>query len=143
MTNDSASQHLFASLGELALVRGQPEAALRYADECLEIAAPANHRKNIVKAKRLRGEVFTFQRKLDAAAVELDEALTIARPLGNPPQLWKTLDALGRLRETQNRSQDAELCHDEAAAVRQETAAHMGDHPLARKLVSSSPNAQP
>ena len=134
------SQHLFASLGELALVRGRAEEALRYADECLEIAAPANHRKNIVKAKRLRGEVFTFQQKLEDAEVELAEALAIARLLGNPPQLWKTLDALGKLRETQNRSPDAEPYYAEAAVVRRETTARLGDHPLANHFIA---NAQP
>jgi len=131
---------LFSSLGELALERGQPEEALRYADECLELAAPANHRKNIVKAKRLRGEVFNVPRKLQNAEVELDEALAIARPLGNPPQLWKTLDALARLRQAQNRPRDAELYFAEAAGARQETAVRMGDHPLANRFVA---NAQP
>lgn len=133
------AQHLFASLGELALVRGKPDEALGYADECLELAAPANHRKNVVKGKRLRGEVFLFQQRLEEAETELEEALAMARRLGNPPQLWKTLEALGKLREAQRRPDDAARLFAEASELRRVTVEGMREHPLAAKLATSLP----
>jgi len=128
------SQHLFASLAELALLRGEPGDALRYAQECYDLAAPANHRKNVVKAKRLRGEAFLNLRRLEDAEVELDGALEIARTLGNPPQLWKTLEARGRLEKARCRPSEAVPYLAEAIELRRATIARRGDHPLVREL---------
>ena len=91
------SMHLFASLGELWLARGELAKAQEFADRCLEIATRTNSRKYEVRGKRLRGEIALAQRQWEAAEAWLRQALLLARTVGNPPQLWKTYVAMGHL----------------------------------------------
>src|SRR5262249_39103839 len=91
------STHLFASLGDLWLARGDPERARAFADQCLELAERSGARKNLVKGWRLAGEIATARRQWDEAAQALRRALDIAEAIGNPTQLWKTHMAWGRL----------------------------------------------
>jgi tetratricopeptide (TPR) repeat protein len=93
------STHLFASLGELALARGDRDGARRFADECLAIATRTNTRKYLVRGWRLRGEIDLAQGRTTDAEQYLRQALGIARAIKNPPQLWATHAALGRLAE--------------------------------------------
>ena len=91
------STHLFASLGELALERGDRDNARRFADECLEIASRTNARRYLVKGWRLRGQIELARGNAEAAEQPLQEALKLAQLIQNPPQLWKTHAALGQL----------------------------------------------
>ena len=91
------STHLFASLSDVCLARGDHAKAREWADQCLEIAARTNSRKNLVKGWRLKGEIALDRRQWDEAEVALREALAIAQTISNPTQLWKTHAALGRL----------------------------------------------
>jgi tetratricopeptide (TPR) repeat protein len=90
------SIHLFAALGDLWLARGDLVKARRFADECLERATHTKSRRYLVRGWRLSGEIATARRAWDDAEKALTEALTIARAIGNPPQLWKTHAAWGR-----------------------------------------------
>ena len=91
------STHLFASLGELWLVKGNAARAWEFAERCLEIATPTNSRKYLVKGYRLKGEIALARRQWDEAEGLLRHALAIAQAIGNPTQLWRTHLALGRL----------------------------------------------
>src|SRR5205085_11142254 len=59
------SQHLMHSLGEVVLAGGEPDRALRLADECLELAESTESRKNVVKGRRLRGQALAASGRLD------------------------------------------------------------------------------
>ena len=111
------SQRLFHSYGQLWLMRGDPDRALAYADECLALAERSNSAKNIVKARRLRGQAFLAQGQLAGAEQEILTALQVAQRVGNPPQLWKTWAALGELRQAQGRSDDARQAYGNAVSV--------------------------
>lgn len=102
------AQHLFHSCAELALARGDSPSALAYADECLAKAEATNSPKNIVKARRVHGQVFLIRSQLAEAQAELDRALKLARTLANPPLLWQALVVLGDLRAARG-SQSAAL----------------------------------
>ena len=91
------SLHLFASLGELWLARGELAKAQEFADRCLEIATRTHSRKYEVQGKRLWGEIALAQRQWQEAETWLRQALLLARTVGNPPQLWKTYVAMGHL----------------------------------------------
>jgi len=91
------STHLFASLGELALARGDRDAARRFADECLEIASRTKANRYLVKGWRLRGRIGLAWGDTSEAEQFLRQALTIAQSIQNPPQLWITHAALGEL----------------------------------------------
>ena len=60
------AQHLAHSYGELWLARGDTARALAYADECLSRAVSSDSKKNVVKARRLRGQVFLVRGELAA-----------------------------------------------------------------------------
>jgi tetratricopeptide (TPR) repeat protein len=131
------SQHLFYSYGELWLARGDYDKALSHADECLALAEPSDSRKNIVKGRRLRGQVFLAQGKQVEAEKELAPALEIAQRVGNPPQLWKTHAALGDLRQSQGRPEDARQAYRGALAVIEGVAARLSDESLRETFLSS------
>jgi class 3 adenylate cyclase/tetratricopeptide (TPR) repeat protein len=131
------SQHFFHSSGELWFERGDYERALSYADECVQLAESTNRPKNVVKGRRLRGEIMTAQGKLSEAGEEIEMALAIAREIGNPPQLWKTLVALGDLSKAQGREEDAKAAYDEALAVIDGVASRLDDEKMREKFLAS------
>jgi len=132
------AQHLFHSYGELWLARGDAERALQYADECLALAEPANHWKNVAKGRRLRGEAFLAQARLDAAQEEFARALAAAERVGNPPQLWKTLAAIGELRLAQGRSNEARQSFSRAVGVIDAVARDLDDDGLRDTFLGSA-----
>lgn len=135
------AQHLFHSMGELCLARDDVGRALAYADECLALAEPSESRKNIVKARRLRAQVFLRTGALPHAQAELEIALSLAREIGNPPQLWKTYVTIGRLRQAQGRPDDAITAYREAFALIEGVAAGLPDIAL-RQMFLTSPHVQ-
>jgi tetratricopeptide (TPR) repeat protein len=135
------AQHLLHSYGEVWLARGELEIALAYADECLDLAESSVSRKNIVKARRLRAQVFLARSKPAEAEEELDRALAMAHLVGNPPQLWKTLVTIGELRHAQERPDAAQKAFQEALAVVEHVAVGVRDEAL-RTTFLASPHVQ-
>ena len=111
------SMHLFASLGELALARGERDRAQRFNDECLEIATRTNARRYLVKGWRLRGQIALARGHPEEAEESLRKALAIALAIGNPPQLWKTHAAFGQLHAARNDREAARREYQAARAV--------------------------
>jgi transcriptional regulator with AAA-type ATPase domain/tetratricopeptide (TPR) repeat protein len=101
------SIRMFASMGELALARGDLAAARTYTAECLDLATRTRSRKNLVKGWRLAGELAHAQRDWDRAEQHLRTALELATSVGNPVQYWRTELALGRLLGDTGRLDDA------------------------------------
>ena len=110
------SMHLFASLGELWLARGDTAKAREFANQCVEQATRTTSRKYVVRGWRLRGEIALARRQWDGADAALRQALEIAQVVRNPTHLWKTHAAFGRLRAEQGRSDEARTAY---AAARQ------------------------
>ena len=79
------SIHLFASLAELELARGDLAKARELADHCLELATRTNSRKYLVKAWRLKGEIALARRQWDEGEAALRQVEQMAaRFLSNP-----------------------------------------------------------
>jgi tetratricopeptide (TPR) repeat protein len=133
------SQHFFYSYGELWLARGDPARALAYADDCVRLAESTDSKKNVVKARRLRGQALLAQGRLSEAEDEIEQALAVARPLGNPPQLWKTLASRGNLRRAQDRPDEARLAYHEALGVIDRVASGLTNDQLRVTFLSASP----
>jgi class 3 adenylate cyclase/tetratricopeptide (TPR) repeat protein len=131
------SLHLFASYGELWLDRGHPAEALGYADECLQLAEQSASRKYVVRSRRLRGQVFVAQGRIDRAEQELAAALQLGIDLANPPQLWKTHAAVGDLRRARGRIEDARRAYGQALSVIEMVAAGLTDNKLRETLLQS------
>jgi tetratricopeptide (TPR) repeat protein len=133
------SQHLYHSLGELWLIKGDAAQALECADECLQLAEPTMSRKNLVKGWRLKGQALGMQQRVQEAEAALDKALAIARELGNPPQLWKTYEALGELYERQGTSDRARSAYASALQVIEEVAERLPNQELKQTFLSARP----
>ena len=131
------AQHLFHSYGELCLARGQFNKALNYADECLMLAEESESKKNIVKAQRLRGQTFIVQGDLISADQALSAALEVATQIGNPPQLWKTLSAIGDLRRKQGRLEESNKAYQDAFAVIETVASELEKEDLREKFLTA------
>jgi hypothetical protein len=89
--------HCFATMGELALARGDLDAAARLADQSLGIAVSSGSRKYESRSRRLTGGVATARKRWDDADAALRESLAVAEAIGEPRQTWMSLAALGRL----------------------------------------------
>jgi class 3 adenylate cyclase/tetratricopeptide (TPR) repeat protein len=114
------STHLFASLADLAVARGDHRAAVTWADQCLGLAVPTQSRRYVVRGLRVRAQVAMGERRWDAAEQALGEALTVARVMGNPTQLWRTHLELARLHAARGRGESAQAERQEAARVVEE-----------------------
>jgi len=111
------SIRMFASMGELALERGDRSAARSHAAECLELATRTGARKNLVKGLRLSSALASADGDHDRAEEQLRQALTIAASLKNPVQHWKTLLALQDLLLRRQRVDDARDACEKALRI--------------------------
>lgn len=111
------SIRLFSNMGELALARGDIATARAMSARSLEGASRTDSKKNLVKAYRLEGEIARARKEWKEAEHYLGQALDIARAIGNPPQLWKTHAAFGRLFEESGRPELALRAFNAARAV--------------------------
>jgi tetratricopeptide (TPR) repeat protein len=133
------AQHLYHSLGELWLAKGDAAQALEFADECLKLAEPTMSRKNLVKSWRLKGQALLVQGQGEQAEAALVRALTIAREIGNPPQLWKTYQALGTLYESQADLERTQAAYQSAMDVIDGVAERLQDQELQRTFLAARP----
>jgi tetratricopeptide (TPR) repeat protein len=111
------STHLFASLGQFWLRRGNPGKAREFAGQCLKIAVPTGSRKYLIGAWLVLGEAALAQGDRDDAEKWLRQALKLARAVRHPPQLWRAHSALGQLYAASKRNRLAGREHRAALAV--------------------------
>ena len=135
------SMHLFASLGEFWLARGEVVRAQACASQCLDMATRTHARKYLVRSQRLQGEIAFARRERDEAAAWLQRALAHANALGNPPQLWKTHMALGRLETAVGQPVQARQAYDAARQVLEGVKTHV-QSPILRHSLTHSPILQ-
>jgi tetratricopeptide (TPR) repeat protein len=110
---------MFASLGELAVARGDLSGARSHGAECLELATRSGSRKNLVKGWRLAGEIARAERNRDVAEGHFRKSLELAVALANPVQLWKSELALGRFLREAGRPNEAQPAFVRALASMQ------------------------
>ena len=130
---------LLAAWGESYLARGKLQEALRYAEQCLELAKETSSRKNMVKGWRLKGEALAAQGQLEEATVWLGKALAVAEEIGNPPLAWKSGYGLGRVLDRLGRHTEASSRYRQAAALIEGTAAGLNDPSLREKFLAAGP----
>jgi tetratricopeptide (TPR) repeat protein len=127
--------HCYASLGQLALIRGDADGARRFADQSLEIATPTAARRFESWAWRIKGESAIARR----AWTEADDALRRARAIGEaiarPRQIWLNELALGRLHAALGRTDDARARYRAALGVVERMRVHTQDPGLHAGLV--------
>ncbi len=145
------AMHLRISQAELALARGDAARAGEYARESLDIATRTNARKYLVRIWRLQGEIALARRQWAEAEHELRRSVAMAQAIGNPPQLWRSHAALGRLHAARKEADFARQAFGAGAAIVEAMKARL-QHPnlraglerapLIRELYSLSGNSQ-
>ncbi len=133
------AQHMLHSYGELWLARGDHDRAIALAEECLDLAERSDSPKNVVKARRLRGQALRSKGRIDEATLEFEQAASIARAIGNAGQLWRSCAALGDLQRARGRDDDARATFTEALSVIDRIAEGLTDQNLRDTFLSSVP----
>jgi class 3 adenylate cyclase/tetratricopeptide (TPR) repeat protein len=128
--------HCYASLGQLALLRGDADAARRFAEQSLEAAPPASSPKYEGWAWRIRGESAVARRAWGEAEDALRRALAIAEAIGQPRQTWQSHAALARLHAACGRLDEARAGFQAAWALIDGLRARTQDVGLRAGLVS-------
>lgn len=124
------SMHLFASLGELWLARGDTAKAKSYTEQCLELATRSSARKYVALGWRLHGEIALARRHSDEAEEALRRALEIAQGIGTPSQLGKIHLALGRVHGAAGRVEAASRAYRAARDIVERVKANLRDDNL-------------
>jgi len=132
------SQHLFASLGESWLARGDPAKAVEFGDQCLLLANRYNSPKYVARARRLKGEAALACGQWDEAQRLLNDTLAMAERLAYPTLLWKTHATLGRLHTALRRPEEALESFQAASAVLDRMKSKT-KHPNLRSSLDTSP----
>jgi tetratricopeptide (TPR) repeat protein len=132
------AQHMLHSYGTLWLARGEVAKARQFARECLALAEPSVSRKNIVKGRRLLAQIELAEGDVSAAEAECRIALDIAREVGNPGQLWKTLETLGDVLAAAGRDDEAANGYREAVEVVDAVAARLTNADLRSTFLLSA-----
>ena len=130
------AMHCYASLGELALRRGDGAAARRRAEQSLELATAAHARKYESWGWRLKGESATQRRAWPEAEEALRRALAIAAAIGQPRQTWLAQLSLGRLLDACGRKEEARAAYGKAWHVIKDQRERTRDPDLRRGLES-------
>ena len=78
--------HCLEGLAELAMTRGEPAQATRYADELLALTEPRELREMAGQAYRWRGEALLAAGQLEGAEDALNQAAALAKGLGDLDQ---------------------------------------------------------
>jgi tetratricopeptide (TPR) repeat protein len=131
------AQRFLHGFGEWWLAQGDPTRALALAEECLAWAQRSESRKNIVKARRLRGQAYLAQGRLSDAEQELEAAAELAHAVASPPQIWMTYAALAEVRRAQRRPDDAREAYRAAFGVVEQVARALTDEALRATFLAS------
>jgi tetratricopeptide (TPR) repeat protein len=128
-------------LGELWLKKGDTDKAESFLSELIEHQWTDKFpfKKYQVRTWRLRGDILSAREQFDEAETELNRALTQAKQLGNPTQLWKTHQALGILLLKQDKADQAGIQFQAALKVVQDIADGLTDAALKAGYLHSEP----
>jgi tetratricopeptide (TPR) repeat protein len=138
------SEHLFASLGELWLARGNPAEAEEHIRHCTELAKRRDSLKYVARAFRLQGEVEMAKTDFEAAEQQLNQALALSLKIGQPTEIRKTHEALGRPYFELSRTEPAERSCRAALEVLENLKAHtQNSGPLRRAGRLALPQSRP
>lgn len=128
---------ILAGFGEISLARGDYAKALKFAEDSLAISEKASAKKYVVKGLKLKAEALAKKSNIEEAIEVMQNALKLAKEVGNPPLLWQTHYSLGLLLEKHGNPQKASEHHAEAIALIEETASRLEDASLKNSLLTA------
>ncbi|MGD9227441.1 MAG: adenylate/guanylate cyclase domain-containing protein [Desulfobacterales bacterium] len=102
---------------EIFLYKGDTDEAMQCAQRAFEIAKKTKNKRGMIRANRHMGKIYIKNMEFSKAEKKLNGAITDAKKLGNPYQLWKTHLDLGKLKEAQDFNQDAQKQYRQALEI--------------------------
>ncbi len=121
------STHLFASLAEYWLARGNPERAAGFVGRSMEIALATTSRKYIAIGHRISAEIALQRLDLNEAEAQARRALALAERIRNPPQQWSACALLGDILARMGKPDDALDARTRAGHVIRGVASSLAD----------------
>jgi len=129
--------HILLGRGEISLAKDDYAQALKFAEDLLALAEKAGAKKYIAKSLKLKAEVLAKIGKIEEAMELMENALKLARQVGNPPLLWQTRHSLGLLLEKYRKPQEANEHYAEAMVLIEATASKLNDPSLKNALLTA------
>jgi tetratricopeptide (TPR) repeat protein len=128
-------------LGELWLQSGDADKAESFLSELVEHQWTDQfpYKKYQVRAHRLKGQILSARDQPDRAEAEMRRALTEAKELSNPTQLWKTHQTMGNLLLKQGKNDGARAEFQSAVNVIHNIAEDLTDLTLKEGYLQSKP----
>lgn len=136
-------RRLLLAWGELALQRGDPEAALLLVERLLRTAPGAPTAQPIPALLKLQGEALAELARLDEAAAAFAAAVQGAEQRGDRPRLWRIRQSLAGLYERRDNLEAAQAARAAAQQTVQALAATIDDPALREQFVAATGAAPP
>jgi tetratricopeptide (TPR) repeat protein len=122
---------------EIFLYRDDTDEAMKCAQRAFEIAERTKNRRGRIRVNRLMGEIYIKNMEFSKAEKKLNVAISDAKKLGNPYQLWKTHLDLGKLKETQDFNPQAQEHYREALEVIENIGSNLKDEKIRKIFLNS------
>jgi tetratricopeptide (TPR) repeat protein len=130
-------QHLEASLAQTLIATGDPEAALPYADRCIEAANATGARRNVVKGRCARAVALAALERGDEAMADIERAVELAREITNPAQRWRSMAVLAAVLHARGEIAGAAAAAAEALELAESVAEALPDHDLRATMLGA------
>jgi len=124
--------------GTILFDRGDLDGAESLANQCIKTAKNKGIKKYIGKAERLLGKISTERGQYEKSEDKLRTALTLLEKVGNPKQIWTTLEALAELYNQMNRPDLQREQSQKAALLVTKTSDKLEDNVLKERFISAA-----
>ena len=125
------------TFAEIFLDKNETDEAIRCAQKAFEIAERTFSKRGMIRANRIMGDIYITTNDFSKAEKKLNEAIADATEVGNPPHLWRTYYALGKLKEAQGLHDKAKGKYEKALKVAEKTARVLSDKELRNIFLNS------
>jgi tetratricopeptide (TPR) repeat protein len=122
---------------EIFLYRDDTDEAMKCAQRAFEIAERTKNRRGRIRVNRLMGEIYIKNMGFSKAEKKLNVAISDAKKLRNPYQLWKTHLDLGKLKEAQDFNPQAQEQYKEALEVIEKIGSNLKDGKIRKIFLNS------
>jgi uncharacterized protein HemY len=110
---------------------------MQCAQRAFEIAERTKNKRGMIRANRLMGEIYIKNMEFSKAEKKLNVAISDAKKLGNPYQLWKTHFALGQLKDAQGINREAKEQYRKALEVIENIGSNLKDKKIRKIFLNS------
>jgi len=122
---------------EISLYKGDTDKAMQCAQRAFEIAERTKNKRGMIRANRLMGLIYRKNMAFSKAEKRLNGAISDARKLGNPYQLWRTHFDLAKLKEAQDLNREAQEQYRAALEIIEHIGSNLKDEKIKQIFLCS------